>query len=107
MDLHLTVSWGRASQSQTVDLSDVKAMAADEARSWLDDQFGFFACEPIRATGKVLTADKVLCVAQAAGSERFTLGTHRPWATAFTRAACGALAKPMIHIDLDAATLTY
>ena len=66
-----------------------------------------FACEPIRATVKVLTADKVLCVAQAAGPERFTLGTHSPWATAFTRAACGALAKPMIHIDLQAATLIY
>ena len=107
MDLHVAVSWGRPAQSQTLDLLGVKAMAPDEARTWLDEQFGFFACEPICATGKVLTADKVLCVAQAAGPERFTLGTHSPWATAFTRAACGALAKPMIHIDLQAATLIY
>jgi hypothetical protein len=107
MDLRLTVSWGRPTHSQTLDVAGVKGMAADEARTWLDDQFEFFSCEPIRATGKVLTADKVLCVAQAAGAERFTDAAHRPWANAFTRAACGALAKSMIHIDLDANSVTY
>jgi hypothetical protein len=107
MDLHLTVVWGKPSQSHSMDVLDAKSLASDEARTWLDEQFVFFACEPIRATGKVLTADKVLCVAQAAGPERFTDAAHRPWAKAFVLAACGALAKPMITIDLDAMTLTY
>ena len=37
-------------------------------RRWLDDQFTALDCEPLRASGKVLLADKVLTVAQAAGA---------------------------------------
>ena len=45
--------------------------AADAARQWLDEQFLEFDCEPLRASGKVLTADKLLAVADAAGARAF------------------------------------
>ena len=44
------------------DLDEVQPMPHDVARWWLDDQFTRLGCEPLRATGKVLIADKVLCV---------------------------------------------
>ena len=42
-------------------------MSHEAARVWLDEQFTRLDCEPLRASGKVLTADKVLVVTQAAG----------------------------------------
>jgi hypothetical protein len=50
------------------DLDEIQPMPHDLARWWLDDQFTRLGCEPIRPTGKVLTVDKVLSVAQARGS---------------------------------------
>ena len=38
-------------------------MPHDVARWWLDDQFIQMGCEPLRPTGKLLTADKVVVVA--------------------------------------------
>ena len=66
------------------DLDEVQPMPHDVARWWLDDQFTRLGCEPLRATGKVLIADKVLCVAQAAGATHFA---DAQWGPAFARAA--------------------
>lgn len=102
----VTVVWG-VSAVYSFDLEEVQPMPSDVARKWLDDQFTFFECEPIRLTGKVLTADKVLAVAQAAGEERFRDEAHRPWAQAFARATSAALAKPAVTVDLPALALNY
>ena len=82
-------------------------MPHEQARVWLDEQFTAFQCEPIRLTGKVLTADKVLCVAQAAGEARFRDAEHQSWAQAFARAASSALAKPVITVDLQSQAVGY
>ena len=87
-----------------VDLGDVQPMALDVARWWLDDQFTQMGCEPLRPTGKLLTADKVLVVAQAGGAAKFADAT---WALAFARAASAALGKPRVAVDLVAMTLSY
>lgn len=50
--------------------ADEAAMPNEDARRWLDEQFVANECEPLRASGKVLTADKVLALAQAAGEDR-------------------------------------
>ena len=50
---------------------DGAALGHDAARAWLDKQFTALECEPLRASGKVLTADKVLVVTQAAGAKLF------------------------------------
>ncbi len=82
-------------------------MPHEQARVWLDQQFTELDCEPIRQSGKVLTADKVLCVAQAAGESRFRDTEHREWAVAFARAASAALAKPVVTVDLTTMSIGY
>lgn len=89
------------------DLEEVQPLPHDQARAWLDEQFTVLQCEPIRLTGKVLTADKVLCVAQAAGEERFRDAVHKDWALAYARAASAALAKPVVTVDLPTQTVGY
>jgi hypothetical protein len=106
MRSQVTVTWGEPA-SYRFDLEEVQPMPHDQARAWLDEQFTAFGCEPIRLTGKVLTADKVLAVAQAAGQERFRDEAHQAWATAFARAASAALAKPVVTVDVAALTLGY
>ena len=106
MRSQVTVSWG-ARSTYHFDLEEVQPMPHDLARSWLDEQFTFLGCEPIRPTGKVLTADKILCIAQAAGQPRFQDAAHRDWALAFARAASAALAKPLVTVDVPAQSLSY
>lgn len=106
MRSQLTVKWSDAAV-YPFDLEEQQPLPHDQARAWLDEQFTFFGCEPIRLTGKVLTADKVLSVAQAAGEARFRDPAHRAWAMAFARAASAALAKPVVTVDLPALTVGY
>jgi hypothetical protein len=87
-----------------ISLDDTPPMPNDEARAWLDRQFTQMECEPLRPTGKLLTADKVVVVAQAAGSDKFA---DAAWAQDFARAASAALAKPMVHVDVAALSISY
>ena len=87
-----------------IELGDAQPMPQDEARHWLDQQFIQMACEPLRPTGKLLTADKVVVVAQAAGPGRFA---EAEWAKQFARAASAALGKPLVQIDVDSLSISY
>ncbi len=86
------------------DLKSAEPLAHEAARRWLDDEFLRLECEPLRASGKVLLADKVLVVAQAAGPA--LLGDSE-WFTAFARAASAALARPIVHVDLTAMAVSF
>jgi hypothetical protein len=79
-------------------------MAPDVARTWLDAQFTSLDCEPLRASGKVLTADKVLRIAEAAGARQFADTT---WSTEFVQAVHASLVKPMIRVDVPAMAVTF
>jgi hypothetical protein len=85
-------------------VDEAAAMAPDVARVWLDAQFTELECEPLRASGKVLTADKVLRVTEAAGEALFS---NEKWAADYVRAVHAALARPMIRVDVPAMTVTY
>ncbi|WP_066266960.1 hypothetical protein [Hydrogenophaga palleronii] len=106
MRSQVTVSWG-PSASYPLDLEEVQPLPHDQARAWLDEQFTVLGCEPIRPTGKVLTADKILGVAEAAGEGRFREPAHHAWAVAFARATSAALAKPVVSIDVPTQSITY
>ena len=81
-------------------------MEADEARRWLDEQFVAFECEPLRATGKVLTVDKVLVLAGAIGPDR--LQQDEPYRVAFGRAVATALGnRGLVRIDVEAGAVTF
>lgn len=84
--------------------TDTPPLAHDMARAWLDKQFTELECEPLRASGKVLTADKILVVTQAAGAK--LLG-DAAWSAQYMAAVSAALGKPMIRVDVPAMAITY
>ena len=87
-----------------IDLHESALMSSEAARHWLDEQFTQMACEPLRPTGKLLTADKVVVVAEAAGPAKFA---DPQWAQEFARAASAALGRPMVHVDVTAMSINY
>ncbi len=93
-----------AGQEFRISLDALTPMPPDLARVWLDQQFVALECEPIRATGKLLSADRVLCVAQGAGAGRLA---DRAWANEFARAASASLGRPSLRIDVSTMTITY
>ena len=62
-------------------------------------------CEPLRASGKVLIADKVLVLATTVGERRFA--DDPAWALAYTRATLGALARPVVRVDVAGGAVSY
>ena len=54
--------------------------------------------------GKVLLADKVLCVARDAGPEAFQ---NSDWAQAFAQATVTALGRAVVRIDVASMTVAY
>ncbi|MBT9494912.1 MAG: hypothetical protein IV107_21745 [Paucibacter sp.] len=85
-----------------VDAAEVLSFEA--ARQWLDEQFIKHECEPMRGTGKVLLADKILGVASTAGPAAFA---DAAWALDFARATSGALSKALLRVDVAKRTLSY
>jgi hypothetical protein len=79
-------------------------LANDVARKWLDEQFASLECEPLRASGKLLLADKVVVIAREAGSKHFA---DAAWGSAFAAAASAALGKKLLHVDADTLSVTY
>lgn len=103
MRQHVVVYWNEGLDFN-LHADPADPMSPDQARAWLDAQFTAMECEPLRALGKVLTADKVLRVTEAAGPDRLR---DPAWAAAYARAVHGAIGKPMIRVDVPSMTLTY
>jgi hypothetical protein len=72
----------------------------EEGRRWLDQTFQANNCEPLRASGKVLTADKLLAIADTVGKQRFDADPE--FRDAYARAAIAAMGRPVIRVDLVA-----
>jgi hypothetical protein len=86
------------------ELDRLPPMSNAEGRAWLDQQFIAFESEPLRPTGKLLLADKVLVVARDAGPRRLN---DPEWGQTFARATVATLGKPVVHVDLSAMTLAF
>jgi hypothetical protein len=76
--------------------------AADEARRWLDEQYSANECVPMRATGKVLLAEKPLSIAAALGPRGFDDAAFRE---TFARMTLGALGRTAAVLDIEAQQL--
>jgi len=87
---------------EEVTLHTTQGMSLDAARVWLDQEFTRLECEPVRPTGKVLFADKLLAIAEAAGAAGFA---DAAWAADYARAAAGALDRAVIRVDVAASTI--
>ena len=85
-------------------VSDEPVMAHDAARAWLDAQFVAFDCEPLRASGKLLNADKILRVTEAAGPDYFK---DEKWASEYVRAVHASFGKPMIRVDVSMMAVSF
>lgn len=103
MQAQVSVTLG-PQQEFRFDLQGAEPMTHEAARRWLDDEFIRLECEPLRASGKVLLADKVLTVAHAAGPQ---LLQDAVWSTTFARAASAALARPNVRVDVPAMAVTF
>jgi hypothetical protein len=79
--------------------------SADEARRWLDEQFVANGCEPLRASGKVLTADKLVAIASAIGQRGFE--QDEGLRLAYAHAVEAALSRPTVRIDVDARAVSF
>lgn len=75
------------------------------AQRWLDGQFVELGCEPLRPTGKVLTADKTLAIAMEAGARRFR--ENPAWSNEFARAVALALNRAVVRIKVADRTVGY
>jgi hypothetical protein len=82
-----------------------KPWSHEDARHWLDEQFVSNECEPLRASGKVLTADKLLAIANAFGLRRFR--EDEALRLAYAHAAEAALQRPNVRVDVDARAITF
>jgi hypothetical protein len=76
----------------------------EEGRRWLDQAFQANGCEPLRASGKVLTADKLLAIAETVGRQRFD--TDPAFRDAYARAGLAAVGKPVLRVDLVTGTIS-
>ncbi len=103
MAAELSVRFDPTNEFQFV-LRDAQVVAQGPAASWLDEQFLSLGAEPLRASGKVLLADKVLAVAKAAGPARFG---DAQWGREFAANAIGALMRDFVHIEVDSMSITY
>ncbi|MFO1220246.1 MAG: hypothetical protein U1E89_17920 [Burkholderiaceae bacterium] len=76
----------------------------EQARRWLDEQFNAYECEPVRASGKVLTADKLLALAAAIGASGFQ--ADPALRDAYAQAAAAALERDVVRVDVGASTVS-
>ncbi|QTD44811.1 hypothetical protein [Ottowia testudinis] len=86
------------------DLEHAAPLTGPAGREWLDTEFTRLECEPLRPTGKLLLADKVVVVARAAGA---TLLSDAAWGPQFAAAAAAALGKPTALIDARAMSVSF
>ena len=103
MPSQVTVTFKNQAPVQ-IDVLGADPLPSEEARRWLDEQFTQMGCEPLRPTGKLLTADKVVVVAEAAGPDKFA---DAQWAQDFARAVTAALGRPVVNIDVTALSIRY
>ncbi len=103
MRSEVTVTLNQEHEYQ-INLEGVEPLGNEEARRWLDDEFVRLDCEPLRPSGKVLLADKVLVVAASAGK---ALLSDPAWSLQFARAAKAALGRDAIRVDVPMMAVTF
>ena len=87
-----------------VDLSHAAPMDHDAGRRWLDEQFTALECEPLRPSGKLLLADKVLVVARAGQQQ---LQHDAQWRETYARATAAVLSRPLVRVDIPAMSVGF
>jgi len=103
MDARITVIFESGSPFE-IALDGAEVLSFEASRRWLDEQFVRFECEPLRGSGKVLIADKLIQVAAADGPAGFA---DAAWALDYGRAVSGALSKALVKVDVARQAVSY
>ena len=74
----------------------------ESARRWLDEEFLRQECGPLRASGLVLTTDTILALAATVGPDGMD---DLSWRRAFAGAACAALGRASVRVDVSTMTV--
>ncbi|MFA7505051.1 MAG: hypothetical protein WCZ28_10140 [Burkholderiaceae bacterium] len=72
---------------------------------WLEDEFVRLGAEPVRASGKILLADRLMSIAVAAGPDAFQADPD--WATRYATNALAAIGHDLVTVDLEAMRVRY
>lgn len=72
---------------------------------WLEDEFIRLGAEPVRASGKILLADRLLSIALAAGADAFETDPH--WAGRYAANALAAIGQELVTVDVEAMRVRY
>ncbi len=84
---------------------DLSGFDAQQARDWLGREFDSAGCVPTHPVGKLLLADKILCLAKTQDETAYVQLTH--WSRTFIRAAAVAIGRPVLTVDLATHSLGY
>lgn len=106
MGSHITVvtSGGERHEFELSD-ADLAGLTPQQAQEWLGREFEAAGCVPTNPVGKLLLADKILCLAKSQPEAVYAAPTA--WVRDFLRAAAGAMGRPVLTIDLGNHALGY
>jgi hypothetical protein len=85
--------------------ADLASMDARQAQEWLGKEFEAAGCVPTNPVGKLLLADKILCLAKT--QKEAAYAEPSPWVKQFVRAAAAAIGRAVLTIDLGSHSLGY
>lgn len=85
--------------------ADLAGLDARQAQEWLGQEFEAAGCVPTNPVGKLLLADKILCLAKT--QKEAAYAEPSPWAKQFVRAAATAIGRAVLTIDLGNHSLGY
>jgi hypothetical protein len=85
--------------------ADLAGLDARQAQDWLGREFEAAGCVPTNPVGKLLLADKILCLAKT--QKEAAYAEPSPWVKQFVRVAAAAIGRAVLTIDLGAHSLGY
>lgn len=85
--------------------ADLAGQDARQAQEWLGREFEAAGCVPTNPVGKLLLADKILCLAKTQKDADYAEPSE--WVKRFIRAAAAAIGRSVLTIDLGAHALGY
>ncbi len=100
------VSFGRDKDYEfKLSAADVEGISDDAARQWFEREFEALQCDVASPIGKILLADRILCVAKYAGERRFK--EQHDWAGHFARNAAALMGRELIRVDVANYAIGY
>ncbi len=106
MGCHVTIVSGSGERYEfELHAADLAGMDAHKAQEWLGQEFESAGCVPTNPVGKLLLADKILCLAKTQKETAYAEPT--PWVKSFVLAAAASIGRTVLTIDLCNHSLGY